>query len=144
MQRRMFWAVTLAGSVGLVVGMAAARTTYPPLEVLLQGNRTVLDQAIAYPEGVPEVTGAIVTMEPGQTTGWHRHDAPLFAWVMEGEITVDYGSHGTRRYAAGDAVLEAVDLAHDGTNTGDVPTRILVVFMGAEGVANTVPLDGPE
>ncbi|MEZ5905975.1 MAG: cupin domain-containing protein [Geminicoccaceae bacterium] len=144
MQRRMLWTAALAGALGLVVGIAVARTPYPPLEVLLQGNRTVLDQAIAYPAGVPEVTGAIVTMAPGQATGWHRHDAPLFAWVMEGEITVDYGSHGTRRYAAGDALLEAVGVAHDGTNTGDVPTRILVVFMGAEGVANTTTVDGPE
>ena len=35
----------------------------------------VLGQEIACPGGTPVVTAAIVTMVPGQETGWHEHDA---------------------------------------------------------------------
>ncbi len=86
----------------------------------------------------PGVTAVIVEMQPGEETGWHAHDVPMFGYILEGEVTVNYGTHGTRVYRAGDAVMEAIDLAHDGRNTSEGVTRILAVFMGAEGVPNTV------
>jgi quercetin dioxygenase-like cupin family protein len=132
----------VAGAAGLAIGFAAARSTYPPVEVLLQTGQTVIGQEIAYPGGTPEVTpqvtAAIVTMQPGETTGWHRHDAPLFAYMLAGELSVDYGPDGTRTYRAGDAFLEAFKSEHDGTNTGAEVARVLAVFMGAKGVKNTV------
>lgn len=134
---RVLLAAGLAGAVGLGCGLALGRTTYPPLEVLLQGSETVLGQEIAYPAGRPVVTAAIITMSPGQETGWHVHDAPLFAWMLDGELTVDYGPDGSRTYRAGDALLEAFRTRHNGRNTGAGETRLLAVFAGAEGVANT-------
>ena len=77
-------------------------------------------------------------MQPGEATGWHRHDAPLFAYMLAGELTVDYGGDGRRVYRAGDAFLEAFKSEHNGTNTGAEVAQVLAVFMGAEGVANTV------
>jgi len=123
---------------GLLISPLTARETYPPLQGLLKSGETVLGQPIAYPEGPPVVTAAIVTMEPGQKTGWHRHDAPLFAYMLEGQLTVDYGDGLQKTYAAGDALLEAIRTDHQGENTGEGPMRILVVFAGAEGVSNTV------
>ena len=128
----------LAAAAGLAAGLALARTAYPPLEVLVSESKTVIGQPIAYPPGAARITAAIVTMEPGQQTGWHRHDAPLFARVLSGEITVDYGTGGTRTYRSGDAFLEAFGSDHNGTNTGSEPVRILAVFAGAEGTENTV------
>jgi len=135
---RALLAAGLAGAVGLGCGMALGRTGYPPLEVLLQGSETVLEQAVAYPAGRPVVTAAIVSMAPGQETGWHAHEAPLFAWMLAGELTVDYGPDGARVYRAGDALLEAFRTRHNGRNGGAEQVRLLAVFMGAEGVANTV------
>jgi quercetin dioxygenase-like cupin family protein len=144
MQRRTLCALLSATmALGLGLGIAAARTSYPESTVLFQGNTTVLGQKIAYPPGTPEVTGAIVTIEAGQSTGWHRHNAPLFAYMLDGELTVDYGPAGKRRYVAGDTLLEAIDVAHDGTNTGSAMARVLVVYIGAEGLANTTPMDPP-
>jgi quercetin dioxygenase-like cupin family protein len=137
-------AALLAGGLGLGVGWAVARTTYPAATVLLQDQSTVIGQRIAYPSGEPQVTGAIVSMAPGQATGWHRHDAPLFAYMLEGELTVDYGPHGSRRYVEGEALLEAVEVAHNGTNTGAATARVLVVFMGAAGLANTIEMPAPD
>lgn len=128
-----------AAGLGLFLAVAApARDSYPPLDVLLSGAETVLGQTVAYPDGPPKITAAIVTMVPGQTTGPHHHEVPLFAYVLEGELTVDYGPDGSRTYTRGDAFLEAYKTSHNGTNTGTGPARILAVFAGSETAPNTV------
>jgi hypothetical protein len=38
--------------------------------------------------------------------------------------------------------MEAIAVAHNGRNTGSGPARILAVFVGADGVPNTVMLNG--
>lgn len=131
---------------GLVCGAAAtalgavvlAKDSYPPLDVLLSTSRTVIGQPFAYPGGTAEITAAIVTMVPGQSTGWHMHEAPLFAHMLEGELTVDYGVDGSRVYKAGDSLIEAFETLHNGTNTGDVAVRLIAVFAGSDTVPNTV------
>jgi len=123
--------------IGVLGGFALGKATYPPLDVLLSSSQTVIGQPIAYPQGVPKVTAAIITMESGQETGLHLHRAPLFAYILSGELTVDYGPDGQRVFKEGSAFLEAFGTDHNGRNTGDGLTRILAVYMGAEGVANT-------
>lgn len=125
---------------GIIVGVAGAKTTYPPLDVLISSSVTVLDQPIVYPAGTPKITAAIVTMLPGQSTGWHKHEVPLFARMLEGELTVDYGEHGTRVYKKDDVLIEAFKTRHNGTNTGAAPARILAVFAGSDSVKNTIML----
>ncbi|MFO0993347.1 MAG: cupin domain-containing protein [Hyphomicrobiales bacterium] len=123
--------------IGVLAGFALAKTTYPPLDVLLSTSQTVIGQPIVYPQGVPKVTAAIITVEPGKETGLHLHRVPLFAYILSGELTVDYGPDGKRTFSQGSAFLEAFNSDHNGRNTGEVATRILAVFMGAEGVPNT-------
>ena len=111
---------------------------------LLASGETVIGQPIAYPDGKAKGTAAIVTIPPGNETGWHVHAVPLFATMLEGELTVDYGAKGTKVYKTGDSLLEAMDWPHNGANKGDAPVRILAVYMGAEGVANAEPAAAPE
>lgn len=113
------------------------------LTPLLQGGVDVLGAPLAYPAGKPNVTAAIVTIPPGGETGWHQHEVPLFAYVLEGELTVDYGAKGKKIYRAGEAVLEAVGWAHNGTNTGSVPMKLVAVYMGSDAAANTVKVTAP-
>lgn len=109
-------------------------------EVLLEAQElTVLDQPIGYPKKAPaQVSSDITQLEPGQETGWHRHRVPTFSYVLEGTISVEYDAGVTKEYAAGSAYLEAEDVWHNGTNTGDEPVRILNVYMGAKGAKNSV------
>lgn len=113
------------------------------LTPLIQGSTDVLGAPLAYPTGTPNVTAATVTIPPGGETGWHEHEVPLFAYVLEGELTVDYGTKGKKVYKAGESVLEAVGWAHNGTNTGTVPMKLVAVYMGADTAANTVKVDAP-
>jgi quercetin dioxygenase-like cupin family protein len=106
---------------------------------LLSTSQTILGQPIEYPTSGPlEIGSSIVTLQPGEETGWHHHDAPLYAYILEGAVTVNYGDDGVRIYREGEAFMEAVGTSHNGVNDGDEQVRILVVNLGAAGVANSV------
>jgi quercetin dioxygenase-like cupin family protein len=113
------------------------------LTPLLQAGTDVLGAPVSYPKGSPNVTAAIVIVPPGGETGWHRHEVPLFAYILEGELTVDYGDKGKRTYRAGDSVLEAMNWPHNGANTGEIPMKLLAVYMGGSGKANAVAVPPP-
>jgi quercetin dioxygenase-like cupin family protein len=113
------------------------------LTPLLQSGTDILGDPIVYPDGAANVTAAIVTVPPGGQTGLHRHEVPLFAYILEGELTVDYGTKGKKTYRAGDALLEAQNWPHNGVNTGTVPMKLLAVYMGGEGKQNTVAVPTP-
>lgn len=122
----------------LTAGIAAADQRYPAVPLLSTGT-TVVDETIHYPTtGPARVTAAIVTLAPGASTVPHKHGVPMFAYILDGELTVDYGEHGKRRYVKGDALMEAMAVVHEGVNTGDVPVRILAVYMGAEGASDVL------
>lgn len=102
-------------------------------------SKTIVGEDIVYPTtGKAVVTSAIVVMAPGERTILHRHGVPLFAYMLEGELTVDYGAHGTRVYKQGDSFMEAMNVSHAGRNTGTTTVRILAVYMGAEGSKDVV------
>ena len=50
-------------------------------------------------------------------------DAIVSLEDLEGELTVDYGDKGKHVYRAGDALLEAINVRHNGQNTGSGPAR---------------------
>jgi quercetin dioxygenase-like cupin family protein len=130
---------------GLLFAAVAALTVVPalaaepyPAQQLLSTGQTVTGEPITYPPGPAKVTALVVTIAPGTETQMHHHPAPMFAYILEGELTVDYGASGKRVYRPGDALVEAQHVPHKGVNTGTVPVRILAVSMGADGTANVV------
>ena len=139
-----FLALALVGTPALAQGSAPPASQYQNLLTpLMSGNETIIGQPIAYPTGTPNVTAAIVTIPPGGDTGWHIHDVPLFVYILEGEVDVDYGTEGVHHVVAGDAFLEAFQWPHNATNHSDAPVKILAFYMGADGLANATPVDGP-
>ncbi len=102
-------------------------------------QETVLNQPLAYPvSGAAQISSAIVTLLTGEETGWHRHDAPLYGYILSGVLQVSYDGGVVKTYKTGDALLEAIGTYHNGQNLGSQPVRILVVNIGASGVENTV------
>jgi quercetin dioxygenase-like cupin family protein len=111
---------------------------------LLSTGKTVMDEPIVYPTGAPaKVTTAIVEMAPGAETGWHTHGVPLTGYILDGELTVDYGAKGKRTYKKGDAVAEAMGVPHNGKNTGTGVMRLFVVYMGADGMPTSIAAKQP-
>lgn len=116
-----------------------AAQSYPAVPLLSTGT-TVIGEPIRYPRtGPAHITAAIVTVEPGGRTIMHKHGVPLFAYILEGELTVNYGKYGTRTYRTGQSLMEAMHAPHYGMNQGAVPVRLLAVYMGAKGAKDVVP-----
>jgi quercetin dioxygenase-like cupin family protein len=139
---RLAHALPLAAAVlllasGLALWSAGNADTGETTTALLDTGKTVLSHPTKAPA---KVTAAIVAMAPGAETGWHKHEVPLFGYMLDGELTVDYGADGTRVYRKGEAFIEAIGTPHNGRNLGSSEVRILAVFMGADGVPDTVSL----
>ena len=131
-------ALAPAGRLGAEENVLPAQPAAP----LLSTGTTILGETLHYPTNGPaHVTASIVTLPPGGRTVLHKHGVPMFAYVLEGEITVDYGDRGKRTFHQGDALMEAMDAAHFGADAGPQPVRILIVFMGADGAPpNVIPV----
>ncbi len=138
--------VSGAHAIPLASAAPAARgSTGEHVETLLTTGKTLLGQTLAYPAGAPaKVTADIIAIDPGAETGWHEHDVPLLAYMLEGELTVDYGADGTHVYRKGDVIIEAIGTPHNGHNRGAGVVRMFAVFLGADGVPDTVEAENPQ
>jgi quercetin dioxygenase-like cupin family protein len=138
LHRTVVLAFALAVCQGPATGAIARDNSYPAAPLLSTGTN-IVGEAIRYPTASPaHVTAAIVSLAPGERTIIHKHGVPLFAYILEGELTVDYGEHGQRTYRPGQAFMEAMTVAHFGINNGLQPVRLLAVYMGAEGAQNVI------
>ncbi|MGN7611432.1 cupin domain-containing protein [Magnetococcales bacterium HHB-1] len=117
---------------------SARADDYKRVEWLIKkAHKNVAGEKLVYPGGEAEVSALIVTLKPGEKTGWHNHPGiPLYAYILEGEVTITYEGKGTMVFQTGDAFMEAAATYHEGYNSGTVPVRIMAVFMGVKGRAN--------
>ncbi|HEY0920336.1 cupin domain-containing protein [Devosia sp.] len=144
MKRGLALALACACAATAVQAQEQASQQYRSLLTpLLESATDILGTPLDYPDGPAKVTAAVVTLPPGGETGWHEHEVPLFGYILEGELTIDYASKGTKTYRAGDSFLEAVDWPHNGSNTGETPVRLIAVYMGGGGEANSVAVEAP-
>lgn len=104
------------------------------VEKIMDTQENVIGQRIKYPKGASRITSEIVEIPPGVATPWHEHFVPMYAFILEGSIAVDYGAKGSKTLKQGDAMIEAVGYPHRGINNGDKKARILVVYVGASGL----------
>jgi quercetin dioxygenase-like cupin family protein len=103
---------------------------------LLQSGVDVLGEPLVYPSGTPRITSDIITLAPGEAGKPHIHQIPMFAYVLSGIISVDYGDHGVRTYQQGEALMEAQNVVHFGFNPGSEPVSLLVVYIGSDELPN--------
>ena len=116
---------------------AVEELTTGPVELLKLQETTILDQRIEYPKKKQaRITSDIAVLEPGQETGWRRYNVPVYVYVMEGTLTVEYETAVTRDFAAGTAFVQATGTDFNGINKGESPVRLLQVFMGVKGTKN--------
>jgi len=111
-------------------------TTPPPgsiATVILKSTTTGDGAPLVYPTGTPEITARHVIFPPGSATPLHRHPIPLFAYMLEGELTITTEGQAPRIYKAGDAFMETSGW-HVGRNLTDKPARLLSVYSGAVGI----------
>ncbi len=109
-------------------------------EVLLDKRETTMtNQRLFYPaERQAQVTSLVLTLAPGERIQTHQHPVPLYGYILDGELTITYEKETPRSVTKGEAFIEALNTWHYGENTGNVPLRLLVVYIGAEGLPNMI------
>ena len=109
-------------------------------KLLLSSQRfNILERPIVYPTQQPaEVSSVIRVLQPTEETGWHKHMVPLHVYILQGEMNVEYDNSVVHTVSKGDAFVGVTDVWHNTTNTSNKPAVVFVVFMGAEGLENTI------
>jgi quercetin dioxygenase-like cupin family protein len=125
----------------LVLNSAAHAEEYRNVEVqkLITSSTSSNGDPLTYLRtDQPEVTALVVHFPPGGSTGWHKHPVPVYAYVLEGELTVELKDGRAFVFKKGDAILEVMNTLHNGYNYGSDPVSLVVFYTGAVGVPNVV------
>ena len=92
----------------------------------------------------PEVSGVVFTFPSGAVSQWMIHPVPLYIYVLEGTLAVEFEDGSDQSFHEGQGFLQCRSKWHRGRNNTSQTMRFLAVFVGAKGVPNVVhPAEGP-
>jgi quercetin dioxygenase-like cupin family protein len=124
----------------LLVAGAAGADTAPPVVVrtLVTTGKTDIGQPLVLPKRDPVLIVSTYDIAPGSRLARHEHPFSRYAYVLQGDLTVEFDGGKQMRYRAGDVIVEAVGTWHFGINTGAQPVRLLVIDLVEAGQPATV------
>jgi quercetin dioxygenase-like cupin family protein len=109
------------------------------IEQVLKTDTTTTGQKISYPSfSDNEVTMLKITIPPGASTGWHKHEIPVFAYMVEGTLTVEYENHKPVVFTKNSSIAEVKGTYHNGTNKGTENAVIIAIYLGEKGKLNSI------
>ena len=104
------------------------------LETILKTDTTSIGQRIVYPNFVnDEVSIVKVILPPGKSTGWHKHFFPVFAYVLQGTLTVEVEKMKALQFPVNSSFSEVVNTLHNGVNNGKEDVILIAFFLGEKG-----------
>lgn len=119
-----------------------AKSQYSGLIIkeLLKTDTTSIGQKITYPEFTdPAVTMLKITIPPGKSTGWHKHNIPVFAYVVKGTLTVELEDHREMKFKEESTFAEMRNTYHNGKNMEDSDLVLIAIYMGGKGQKLSIP-----
>ncbi|MCC5941931.1 MAG: cupin domain-containing protein [Balneolaceae bacterium] len=130
-------------SLSVFIQTANAQTEPLPISstVLLQTTTSWDGTPISYPQGQAEVTVLLIEIAPGESTGWHHHPVPSFAYIIDGEIEVTLEDGQSMAFSKGEAISEVTNQIHIGKNIGETPLKLVVFYTGVKGKDLTISED---
>ena len=94
---------------------------------------------------LPDISGEeglieTVVLSPGEVVPAHRHNAGVFAYVLEGSIVTQLEGHKSQTVHTGEAFYESPEDVHTVTRNASAtqPARLLVFFVKKIGAPTTV------
>jgi quercetin dioxygenase-like cupin family protein len=102
-------------------------------------RRTILDKqdlSVAGREGVYVLT----ELDPGAREPNHTHPGDLFAYVLQGTVTLYQEGMPTKKLDAGGVFFILEGKVHAAANEGTVPVKLLVTFFAEKGKPLTTPV----
>ncbi len=133
MRLRTILAASIAAAALAIAGSARAAPAGPEIK------RTPLqkhDLKAAGHEGIM----TLAEFAPGAREGRHSHpSADLFAYVLEGTLTLEVEGKPAATYKAGDSFFAEAGKVHEGINNSKAPVKVIVFFAAEKGKPITVP-----
>jgi quercetin dioxygenase-like cupin family protein len=85
----------------------------------------------------------IIELAPAAGAPRHRHDVAVLAYVLEGTVENQFDGGAILIHKPGDSWWEAPGTVHDVARNANKTerARLLIVYVGEEGKAATVPLN---
>jgi quercetin dioxygenase-like cupin family protein len=109
------------------------------IEPILKTDTTTLGQGFIYPDSQKdEITISKITIQPGKSTGWHKHEFPVFAYVLKGNLTVELENHKFLEFPENSSFSEVINTFHNGMNNGNVNVILIAFYLGEKGKALSV------
>jgi len=132
--------VLLVVSALLICFMAEAQYSKSiSMEPVLKTDTTTIGQKIIYPQFKDdEVTILKINIPPGESTGWHKHEFPVFAYVLKGTLTVEIENNKTLQFPKNTSFAEVMNTFHNGINKGDEAVVLIAFFMGGKGTGLSI------
>ena len=133
--KRLF-AIVLAGfALFATAGAADSPVKSTPI---LTTTKTAIGQPIMLPTKDAQVVVTMLEIAPGTKLPRHEHPSQRYAYVLQGELTVEYEGGQRQVFHTGDFIVEALGVWHFGTNTGSGPVKLLVIDQVEAGKSNTI------
>jgi quercetin dioxygenase-like cupin family protein len=119
-------------ALGMAGGLALNAQQPPQVKrnIVLKQDMTLPDR-----EGVM----ALVEIPVGAQEGKHTHFAEVFAFVLEGTISLENEGNPNATLKAGDVFHILPGKVHNATNTGSVTAKLAAVFVAEKGKPLTTP-----
>lgn len=117
----------------LSFGVKAQYSNKLIIEKLLQSDLNSMGQKIQYPN-VKDATVSVmkITFPPGETTGWHKHEIPVFSYILEGTLTVETEDHKVTLYKENTCFAESYNIYHKGTNNEKTNLVVLAIYLAGD------------
>ena len=116
------WGIIALGLVSSVSGAQEARPN-PPVLKEISSEFPKADKL--------EARVLTATLQPGVTSPWHTHSAPVAVYVMEGTFTLEQDGKPPISKSAGEALLESTGVKVRAANHGQTPAKV-VIFQLSE------------
>jgi len=124
----------VVAAIGLAGGLAL--NAQPPAAVK---RNIVLKQDMTLPDR--EAVMALVEIPVGAQEGKHTHFAEVYAFVLEGTISLENEGNPDATLKAGDVFHILPGKVHNATNTGTVPAKLAAVFVAEKGKPLTTKVE---
>jgi quercetin dioxygenase-like cupin family protein len=109
------------------------------VEPIFKTDTTTIGQGFMYPDSQKdEITISKITIQPGKSTGWHKHEFPVFAYVLKGNLTVELENHKFMEFPENSSFSEVINTFHNGVNNGKVNVILIAFYLGEKGKALSV------
>jgi quercetin dioxygenase-like cupin family protein len=104
------------------------------VEPVLKTDTNTIGQGFLYPDiQNDEITISRITIPPGQSTGWHSHNYPVFAYILKGTLTVELENGKSLEFRENTSFSEVIQTFHNGTNKGKEDVVLIAFYLGEKG-----------